>query len=74
VSAAPRLTAGDITALDRILQAIAGWLDDATPAARAELKACLRRIGTWPWTEDLGIAVVFCSILLHQRREEGGPR
>lgn len=52
--------AADLTALDAILAALGDWLHAAGPAAREELRACLQRVITWPWPEDMHVAVMFC--------------
>ena len=69
-----RLTAGERAALDAVLAALGDWLRDAGPAARAELQACLRRVITWPWPEDMHIAVTCCRLALHAGTTTGGPR
>jgi hypothetical protein len=33
-------------------------------AARAELRACLRRVITWPWPQDMHTAVTCCRLAL----------
>jgi hypothetical protein len=58
VNAGSRLDAADLTALDAILAALGDWLADAGPAAREELRACLKRVITWPWPEDMHVAVI----------------
>jgi hypothetical protein len=75
VSAAPgRPGAGELDALDAILAALGDWLRDAGPAARGELRACLHRVITWPWPEDMHIAVTCCRLTLHGRITTGGSQ
>jgi hypothetical protein len=69
-----RLDAGDLTALQAILQALGDWLAGATPAARAELRACLHRVITWPWPEDMKAAVMCCRLALEQGTPIGGSQ
>jgi hypothetical protein len=54
------MNAADLSSLDSILAALGDWLHDARPAAREELRACLRRVITWPWPEDMHVAVMLC--------------
>jgi hypothetical protein len=74
MSGGPRLEAADLIALDAILAALGGWLADARPAARAELRACLHRIITWPWPEDMHVAAMFCRTVLRQDGATGGQQ
>jgi hypothetical protein len=75
VSAAPgTLDAGDLAALDAILAALGDWLRDAGPAARGELRACLRRVITWPWPQDMHVAVACCRLALHGGATTGGAQ
>jgi hypothetical protein len=74
VNAGSRLDAADLTALDAILAALGDWLADAGPAAREELRACLKRVITWPWPEDMHVAVIFCRSVLWQGTTIGGNR
>jgi hypothetical protein len=72
VSAGPRLDAADLTALDAILAVPGDWLHDASPTARAGLRGCLQRITTWPWPEDMHIAVTCCRLALQSGTTIGG--
>jgi hypothetical protein len=54
------MSAAERESLDAVLAALGDWLHDAGPAAREELRACLRRVITWPWPEDMHVAVMFC--------------
>ena len=74
MSAGTRLTAADRAALDAILAALGDWLAGAAPAARAELRACLHRVITWPWPEDTHIAIMCCRLALRQGITIGGNR
>ena len=74
MSGRARLDAGDLTTLDAILAALGGWLAAAGPAARGELRACLHRIITWPWPEDMHVAVMFCRLALHNSATMGGKQ
>lgn len=74
MSAGSPLEAGDLAALDSILQALGDWLHEAGPAAREELRACLRRVITWPWPQDMHVAVMFCRIALRNGTTTGGNR
>jgi hypothetical protein len=74
VSGRARLDAGDLTALDGILTALGDWLAGAAPAAREELRACLNRIITWPWPEDMHVAVMSCRLALQDGTTIGGNR
>ena len=67
-----RLTAGELAALDAVLAALGDWLHDAGPAARAELRGCLRRVITWPWPEDMHTAVTCCRLALQHGTTLGG--
>ena len=67
-----RLASADLTALDAILAALGDWLHEAGPAAREELRACLHRIITWPWPEDMHVAVMFCRLALQNGAAIGG--
>jgi len=51
------LSADDIEAVIGGLQMIAGWLDNASPAARGELHARLRGLGARLQAEDLPIQI-----------------
>lgn len=66
MNAGTRLDDAGLTALDAILAALGDWLHDAGPAAREELRACLKRIITWPWPDDMHVAVTFCRSILQQ--------
>jgi hypothetical protein len=67
-----RPDAGDTAALDAVLTALGDWLAGAGPAARAELRACLHRIITWPWPEDMHVAAMFCRLALRNGTTTGG--
>jgi hypothetical protein len=67
-----RLTACELAALDAILAALGDWLASAGPAASAELRACLHRAVTWPWPEDMHIAVTCCRLTLQGGATIGG--
>ena len=69
-----RLDAAGLTALDAILAALGDWLAGAGPAAREELRACLHRIITWPWPEDMHVAVMSCRLALQDGATIGGNR
>lgn len=69
---ASRLAGSDLAALDAVLAALGDWLRDAGPAARAELRACLLRVVTWPWPEDMHIAVACCRLALQHGATPGG--
>ncbi|HEX3958661.1 MAG TPA: hypothetical protein VHZ03_18870 [Trebonia sp.] len=74
MSAGGRLEDADLTALDAILAALGDWLAGAGPAAREELRACLHRIITWPWPEDMHVAATFCRTVLWQGTTTGGQQ
>jgi hypothetical protein len=69
-----RLTAGDLTALDAVLTVLGDWLATAAPTAREELRGCLHRIITWPWPDDMHVAVMFCRLTLGNGAAPGGNR
>jgi hypothetical protein len=64
----------DAAALDAILAALGDWLAGAAPAAREELRACLHRIITWPWPEDMHVAAMFCRSARRQGTTIGGQQ
>jgi hypothetical protein len=68
------VSAGDLESLDAILAALGDWLAGAAPAARGELRACLRRVITWPWPDDMHVAVTFCRLALQDGTIVGGNR
>lgn len=72
MSAGSRPEAADLAALDAILAALGDWLRDAGPAARDELRACLKRVITWPWPGDMHVAVMFCRLALRDGTTIGG--
>lgn len=72
MSAGSRPSAADLTAMDAVLAALGDWLHDAGPAAREELRACLHRIITWPWPEDMHAAVMLCRSVHWQGATIGG--
>jgi hypothetical protein len=74
VSGGSRLDAADLTALDAVLAALGDFLAGARPAARAELRACLRRAVTWPWPADMHVAITFCRLALRNGTMTGGPQ
>ena len=75
MSAGPgRPGAAELAALDTILAALGDWLRDAGPAARGELRACLHRVITWPWPEDMHIAVTCCRLILQAGATTGGSQ
>lgn len=74
MSGGSRPEAGDPAALDAILAALGDWLHEAAPAAREELRSCLRRVITWPWPQDMHAAVMFCRIALQNQSATGGNR
>jgi hypothetical protein len=59
-----RLDAAGTASLDAVLAALGDWLAAAGPSARGELRACLHRVITWPWPEDMHVAVMFCRLAL----------
>ena len=59
-----RPDAAGIASLDAVLAALGDWLAAASPSARGELRACLHRVITWPWPEDMHVAVMFCRLAL----------
>ena len=61
-------------ARDAVLAALGDWLRDAGPAAREEMRACLRRVITWPWPEDMHVAVMFCRSVYRHGGTIGGHR
>ena len=65
------LPADDIEAVIGGLQMIAGWLDDASPAARGELHACLRGLGARLQAEDLPIQIAWFTAMLRNRQIQG---
>jgi hypothetical protein len=67
-----RLDAGDIAAVDAALAALASCLAGAGPAARAELRACLHRVITGPWPEDMYVAAMLCRLALRDGATTGG--
>jgi hypothetical protein len=68
------VNAADLSSLDAILAALGDWLHDAAPAAREELRACLQRVITWPWPEDMHVAVMFCRSAHRNGDTLGGSR
>ncbi|MGO9082970.1 MAG: hypothetical protein ACLQDY_28745 [Streptosporangiaceae bacterium] len=68
---AAALSADDIEAVIGGLQMIAGWLDDASPAARGELHACLRGLGARLQAEDLPVQIAWFTALLRNRQIQG---
>jgi hypothetical protein len=46
----------------------------AGPAARKEARACMRRVITWPWPQDMHVAVTFCQLALRQGTMTGGAQ
>lgn len=66
------MSAGERGSLDAILAALGDRLAGAAPAARGELRACLRRVITWPWPDDMHVAVMFCRLALQQGTTAGG--
>ena len=73
-AAGSRPDAAGIAALDAILAVLGDWLAGAAPAAREELRACLHRIITWPWPEDMHVAVMSCRLALQDGTTIGGNR
>ena len=73
-AAGPGLDAADLAALDAILAGLGDWLRGAAPAARGELRACLHRIITWPWPEDMHVAAMACRLALQGGTTIGGNR
>lgn len=67
-----RLTADELAALDAVLAALGDHLAGAGPAARAELRACLRGVATWPWPQDMHVAVTCCRLALQGGATIGG--
>ncbi|HET9970921.1 MAG TPA: hypothetical protein VFQ68_21975 [Streptosporangiaceae bacterium] len=61
-------------ARDAVLAALGDWLRDAGPAAREEMRACLRRVITWPWPEDMHVAVMLCRSVHRHGGTIGGHR
>ena len=68
------MSAAELESLDAVLAALGDWLRDAGPAAREELRACLKRVITWPWPADMHVAVTFCRAALIQGGTAGGHR
>jgi hypothetical protein len=61
-------------ARDTVLAALGDWLRDAGPAAREEMRACLRRAIAWPWPEDMHAAVMLCRSVYWHGGTIGGHR
>jgi hypothetical protein len=61
-------------ARDAVLAALGDWLRDAGPAAREEMRACLKRVITWPWPEDMHVAVMLCRSVYWHGGTIGGHR
>lgn len=57
-----------------ILAAPGDWLHAAGPAALEEARTCLRRVITWPWPQDMHVAVTFCQLALRQGTMTGGSQ
>ena len=68
------MSAAERESLDAVLAVLGDWLHDAGPAAREELRASLKRVITWPWPEDMHVAVMFCRSMLRQGATMGGHR
>jgi hypothetical protein len=66
------VTTAELESLDPVLAALGDWLRDAGPAARREARACLRRVITWPWPEDMHVAVTCCREALRCGGTIGG--
>jgi hypothetical protein len=69
-----RLDAAALATLDAILAALGDWLAAAGPAARGELRACLHRVITWPWPEEMHVAVMSCRLALNNGAAVGGKQ
>lgn len=61
-------------ARDAVLAALGDWLRDAAPADREEMRACLRRVVTWPWPEKMHVAVMLCRSVYQGGGTIGGLR
>jgi hypothetical protein len=68
------MSAAERESLDAVLAALGDWLRNAGPAAREEARACLRRVITWPWTQDMHVAVTFCRLALRHGTTTGGSQ
>jgi hypothetical protein len=68
------MSAAERESLDAVLAALGDWLRAAGPAAREEARACLRRVITWPWPQDMHVAVTFCRLALRQGTTTGGAQ
>jgi hypothetical protein len=60
--------------LGAVLAALGDWLHRAGPPARHEARACLHRVITWPWPQDMHVAVTFCQLALRQGTITGGSQ
>jgi hypothetical protein len=68
------VSAAERESLNAVLAALGDWLHGAGPAAREEARACLRRVATWPWPQDMHVAVTFCRLALRQGTMTGGSQ
>jgi hypothetical protein len=68
------LSAADIETVIGGLQMIAGWLDDASPAARGEMHARLRGLGARLHAEDLPVQIAWYTARLYCAHRQGETR
>ncbi len=61
-------------ARDAVLAALGDGRRAAGPAGREEMRACLRRVITWPWPEDMHVAVMLCRSVYWHGGTIGGHR